>query len=153
MKSETGSARRHQVSLAELHAGGGKRRALGLFLDAFGENGHRKLPAEPHQHLDHGPGRRIAADGIDEELVDLENVRAELLDVGQPAVTDADVVDRHLEAEAAQFGDARCRARQVVELFTLGHFEHDLPRRNPGGRDRLAHVPTKSRRACDAERR
>ena len=63
---------------------------------------------------------------VDEHLVDLDDVDAELEHVGQAAVAGADVVDRDAHAEALQGGDDAAGLGQVLDRIALGHFQHDL---------------------------
>src|SRR5262249_16454479 len=65
-------------------------------------------------------------DRVDEHLVDLDDVNAELEDMRQAVVACADVVERDLAAEPLQRGDDATRRGKIVERLPLGDLEHDL---------------------------
>src|SRR5690606_27579001 len=93
------------IALSAGYAARDQRVDLGAFFDALGNDAHVHVPGQPHQHADHDGGRYVAIDRIDEELVDLERIGPQPLNLRQPAVTDADIVYCHLEAEFANLGD------------------------------------------------
>ena len=77
---------------------------------------------------------------VDEHLVDLDVVDAELEHIGQAAVAGADIVDRNLAAEFLQRRDHAPRRCQVVERLALGDFKHDLRQPRSASREDLAHL-------------
>ena len=98
MNSWTGRGREIRNPCPSSHAARDQRGHLLVGLDAFRMDLHLQLAGELHEHPHDGVCSRIAADRVDEELVDLENVRAEPLNLREAAMADADVVDGDLEA-------------------------------------------------------
>lgn len=73
-------------------------------LDALSDHVHAHVLREIDQRSDDGVGMVVDADGIDEHLVDLDDIDTELQHIAQSAVTSADVVDGYAHAEALQGG-------------------------------------------------
>ena len=90
----------------------------------------RMSRARLDQGFDDRGGIPFSIKSIDEDLVDLDEIDAELEHVGQAAVTGADIVDPDAHAEPLQCrDDAPCDV-EIVERLALGDFEQDLARRN-----------------------
>src|SRR6185312_2700038 len=85
--------RREDVALRRANADFAQVHDLLEVFHTFGNDVHAHVVGEVDQSLDDGGRVAVGADGIDEHLVDLDDVDAELEHVGQPAVAGADVVD------------------------------------------------------------
>ncbi|MSP33253.1 MAG: hypothetical protein EXR03_10650 [Pseudolabrys sp.] len=97
---------------------------------------------EVDQGLDDGGGVAVGADGVDEHLIDLDDVDAELEHVGQPAVTGAgaDVVDGDAHAEPLEGGDDLTGFGEVFDRVALGQFQHDLRQLDRRAGEDIAHI-------------
>ena len=95
-------------------------------LDALGHHIHAHVVREIDQRLDDGGGVAVGADGIDEHLVDLDDVDAELEHVGEPAVAGADIVDGDAHAQTLQRGDDLARLGEILDRVAFGHLKDDL---------------------------
>ena len=95
-------------------------------LDPLGDDLHAHVAPEADQRLDDRGRIAFGADRIDEHLVDLDEVDAELEHVGEPAVPGADIVDPDMHAEPLQRGDHAARHGEVFERLALGDFEQHL---------------------------
>src|SRR5581483_2010521 len=104
--------RRAHAELAQVHD-------LLEVLHAFRNHVHAHVVREVDQGLDDGGRIAVGADGVDEHLVDLDDVDAELEDVGQPAVAGADVVDGDAYAETLQRSDDLPGLGQVLDRIAL----------------------------------
>ena len=75
---------------------------------------------------------RSGADGVDEYLVDLDDVDAELEHIGQPAVAGPDVIDGDAHAKPLESRDGLPCRGEIFDRVALGHFQHHLRDRRAG---------------------
>ena len=98
-----------------------------LGLDALGDHERAALAGEGHD-AEHHRARTAVLDRVgDDRAVDLDEVDRQRAEHLEPGVAGADVVERELEAEAAQarrLGEQQLLAR----VGALGDLEHDLVR-------------------------
>ena len=101
-------------------------------LDALGD----RAEVEDAGELDDRGGERglLAAfrHAVDEGLVDLQDVDGEAADVVQRGVAGSEVVDRELDAEVLQLGEALVRQDHVLHHHALGDLEHEALGSEPG---------------------
>ncbi len=74
-------------------------------LHTFGDDVHAQVAGELDQGPDDGLGMRLRLDRFDEQSVDLDDVDAELEDVGEAAMAGADVVEGDPAAKRLQGGN------------------------------------------------
>src|SRR5581483_3433766 len=95
-------------------------------LDTFGDDFHAHVVGEVDQCFDDAHRIVVAADGVDENLVDLDDVDAELQHVRQTGMARPYVVDRHLHAELLDRGDHAARRSQALHRLPFGQLQDDL---------------------------
>lgn len=127
-----------QPALAITHALAAQQQRLILEFDALGN--HLELQGMGHANDVRGDAAAggVVPQGIDECLVDLQVVHRQGLQVGQAAITRAEVVDQHLMADVPQ-GLQVMPGDHHIDQPTLGDFEGDLPRRHPMQRQQARH--------------
>ena len=89
---------RDNVSLPLFYSACDERGNLLSSLYAFRVDVHSQLAGKLYEHSHDGICRWISANGINEEFINLEDVRAQPLNLGQAVVTNTNVVNSHLES-------------------------------------------------------
>ena len=127
---------REQETLAPLATHLHQVLALLAGLDAFGDDLH----AEGVRQREHGPhdrGAAAVAAGVQrahERAVDLERMQGEAVQVAQRGIAGAEIVQRRVDAGAAQRVERGEHLVGVVEQRALGHFQpHPMRRQVVGG--------------------
>ena len=104
--------RREHIALRPADAAFAQMLHLLEGLHTLGDDLHPHVAREAHQRLDDRRGISFSIKSIDEHLVDLDEIDAELEHVGQAAVTGAEIVDPDVHAEPLQRRDDAPRDRR-----------------------------------------
>src|SRR5690606_28288659 len=91
-----------QIALSVAHAVPAQIGKLLRRLDAFRDERHAEALAEIDDRVEHRPADRVGADGLDEQLVDLDVVEIELLQKGKTIVPGAEIIDGDGAAKIAK---------------------------------------------------
>ena len=125
-KGRARQRRREHIALRRADAALAQRNHLLERLDALGDDVHAHVARKIDQGFDDGHRGGFVPERVDEHLVDLDDVDAELEHVGQTGMPCPDVVDRNLDSQSLQSRDHAAGRCQAVERLTLGDFKHNL---------------------------
>src|SRR5690606_37464174 len=89
----------------------------------FGDRLHAQVAGQADDRFDDRHIGRVGVDVDDEVAVDFQHVGRQLFQVGEGGVAGAEVVQRHLHAEAAHLVDEAARVVQVVQRDALGNLQ------------------------------
>ena len=102
---------------------------LRVGLDTLGDDLQAECPGHLDDVADDGAGRRVRADGVDERLVDLEDVEREAPAGREAGVAGPEVVDQDHEAMSSGRLDARVGGRRFDQF--VGEPSHSWSDRKP----------------------
>ncbi len=144
-------ARRHRagevVALDLVAAPQAEQRAGLGAVDALGDHAHAEPAPEVHQRVHDRGVALVVGDAHDERAVDLEHVDVQLLEVGEPGVAGAEVVERGGDADRAQADEHVDGALDVGHDDVLRHLDLE-----PVGREAMVvEQPLDLRRQAEVE--
>ncbi len=96
---------------------------LAVGVDPLGDDLQIEGPPELHHHAQQNQIRPLVLEDRDERPVDLELVDRQLLQVGQRAVSRAEVVERDADAERLQLVEEGDGLVRIVDQHRLGDLE------------------------------
>ena len=103
----------------------------GAVFDVLGHGADAEILAQGDDAAHQRPVLFAVLHAHDEIAFDLEKVDWEALDIVEGRKARAEIVDRQLEAFAAQAADEALEQRHVLDGFALGDLEHQARRVDP----------------------
>ena len=146
-----------RVALYLVAAHVGQHRDRVRRLDALGNDAQAELADQrDHRRDDRLAAPVVGAERIDERLVDLDDVRRQRLEIGEAAVSGAEIVDRNPDARRRQRLEPGEREHGILHHRGFGHFEFEHRRRDrvarKRGGDLLDEIVVLQIGGCDIDR-
>ncbi len=106
-------------------------------LDPLGQHDHVQAVAEQNHRREQLLGRSVSGRRAHKTTVDLDDLRAQLHQVGERGVSGPKVIQRHRHVELSKTLDHADRRVDVEQCYALGDLQYQALGREPARRERL----------------